>query len=55
MKYWKCLNCAWEKETPDNIIFVACNCCLTEMKEYPDMRQFKVEVKGDGRSRIAPD
>jgi len=47
MIYWKCPECAWTKETKDNIVFVSCRCCLTEMKKDSDTRKFKVEVKND--------
>jgi len=47
MTTWKCPECAWTKETKDNIVFVACSCCLTEMQKFPDMKKFKVEVKND--------
>ncbi len=36
MTYWKCPDCAWTKETKDDIVFTACRCCLTEMKKIKE-------------------
>jgi len=42
MTTWKCPECDWTKETKDNIVFVACSCCLTEMNEVKkNVRQTK--------------
>jgi len=42
MKYWKCPECAYLKETNDNIKIAFCKCCLRIMEEHP--YEFKKEV-----------
>lgn len=55
MKSWKCPECAWIKDTEDNIKIVFCSCCLTEMKPYPLKSDFIVEVKYGDRSESEED
>lgn len=50
MTYWKCPNCAGERETKtkENIIMALCPCCQLEMEEWPYPNLWEVEVKDSG-------
>lgn len=55
MKHWKCPYCANEHETEDNIKFVVCRSCLTEMKEFPYSFKKEVEVGNHEGNQIYSD
>jgi ribosomal protein L37AE/L43A len=51
MKSWKCPSCHKTKETKDKIIMVVCNCCRTQMINFPYQFEREVEVNGEGIER----
>jgi len=43
MKNWKCPQCANQHQTEDDIVFVVCKHCLSEMKIFPFAYEREVE------------
>ena len=45
MTYYKCPECAGEKDTPNDVIMVICPCCQIAMEKisYPHKRIVEVE------------